>query len=357
MILKAIKFFLLGIAASSAAAQAQNNTNVSIYGIVDANLQIANGGGNIGTQNSLQSGSLSQSRIGFTGGEDLGGGLKAVFTFENGFNTDNGTAAQGGQLFGRQAFVGLSSNTLGTLTLGKQYLPLHMLHVRFTTNQVGFADATASFIPQIDDVRFDNSIRYVSPSYEGVTADVFYALGENSTVPAAAAPDKHYGNVFNAQLHLNRGPWLASLSYVDKKKTPTLPDNHTKFYAGALSYDFGVVKPYAIYETVRNDTAGATTPDFDFWSLALEMPLGQGKWKATFGNLKNRTVANAGAKSYGLLYEYLLSKRSSVYAGYSRVDNDGAAAYGVGSGNGVAVAAEGAGSAPHAVAIGVRHKF
>ncbi len=355
--MKAIQYILLGLAASSAAAQAQNSSNVTVYGIVDANLQIADGGGKVGNQNSLQSGSLSQSRLGFMGNEDLGGGLKAVFSIENGFNVDSGAAAQGGLLFGRQAYVGLASDTLGTVTLGRQYLPLHMLHVKFTTHQVGFADATASFIPQIDDVRFDNSIRYVSPSYNGITANVFYALGENTAVPTTAAPDKHYGDIWNLQLNLERGPLLAAVSYVDKKKTPSIPGNHTKFYAGSVAYDFGAVKPYVIVETVRNDSATVATPDFNFWSLELEVPFGQGKWKASYGSLKNRTVANAGAKSYGLLYEHLLSKRSSVYAGYSRVSNDGAAAYGVGSGNGVAVVADGVGSAPHTVAIGVRTKF
>ncbi|WP_229262490.1 porin [Duganella radicis] len=352
-----MQYVLLGLVASSAAAQAQNTSNVTVYGIVDTNLQFANGGGKIGNQNSLQSGSLSQSRLGFMGNEDLGGGLKAVFSIENGFNVDSGVAAQGGLLFGRHAYVGLASDAVGTLTLGRQYMPLHLLHVKFTTHQVGFADATASFIPQIDDVRFDNSIRYVSPSYNGVTANVFYALGENVTVPSAAAPDKRYGDVFNVQLNLERGQLLAALSYADKKKAPSIPGNHTKYAAGSVAYDFGAVKPYAIYETVRNDTATAATPDFNFWSLELEVPFGQGKWKASYGNLKNRTVANADAKSYGLLYEYLFSKRSSVYGGYSRVSNEGAAAYGVGSANGVAVVADGVGASPHAVAIGVRTKF
>ena len=55
------------------------------------------------------------------GKEDLGGGLKAIFVLENGFNVFNGTLGQGGDMFGRQAYVGLSTAQYGTVTLGRQY--------------------------------------------------------------------------------------------------------------------------------------------------------------------------------------------------------------------------------------------
>jgi hypothetical protein len=48
------------------------------------------------------------------GVEDLGGGIKALFTIENGFNLDTGEAGQKGVLWGRQATIGLSGN-FGTI--------------------------------------------------------------------------------------------------------------------------------------------------------------------------------------------------------------------------------------------------
>ncbi|MFP3617304.1 porin, partial [Paraburkholderia sp. SIMBA_050] len=48
------------------------------------------------------------SRWGLRGTEDLGGGLKAIFVLENGFSVGTGAAGQGGAMFGRQAYVGLS---------------------------------------------------------------------------------------------------------------------------------------------------------------------------------------------------------------------------------------------------------
>ena len=62
--------------------------------------------------------------LGIKGSEDLGGGMRALFVLENGFDITNGTSGQGGRQFGRQAFVGLGSDRYGTVTLGRQYTSL-----------------------------------------------------------------------------------------------------------------------------------------------------------------------------------------------------------------------------------------
>ncbi|AMO93434.1 gram-negative porin family protein [Collimonas fungivorans] len=339
-----------GLTAITGAAHAQS-TNVTIYGIIDSGIEFANNGKD--SLNRVQSGSLSQSRIGFTGTEDLGGGLRALFTLENGFNVDNGSFAQTGLLFGRQAFVGLGSNA-GAVTLGRQYEPLHSMHVKFSTHAVGFGDASAAYVPAIEDVRLDNSIKYVSPVFAGVTLTLFYALGENTTV---ATDSKSYGNLFNIQANYDNGPLSAAVSYASKKKTPSAPDNITKYLAAAVSYDFVFLKPYLVAETVRNDASSAAIPDYDFWSLAMDVPLGGGRLNFSYGSLKNKSTANANSRSYGVVYDYDLSKRTTLYTGYSRVSNDAGASFGVGSANGNEVAAANAGADPRALIFGLRHKF
>ncbi|WP_194722578.1 porin, partial [Noviherbaspirillum malthae] len=112
-----IALAVLGTVAGASFAQ----TNVTVYGVADAGLaRIDNGRVNT---TALQSGQQSGSRIGFRGTEDLGGGLSAIFTLENGFNIDDGTLGQGGRLFGRQAFVGLQGG-FGAVKLGRQYNPI-----------------------------------------------------------------------------------------------------------------------------------------------------------------------------------------------------------------------------------------
>src|ERR1700730_17179701 len=99
----------LAVSAALAASAAHSQSSVTLYGLIDAGLFQA------------ASGTINGSRFGLRGAEDLGGGLKAIFVLENGFNVQNGKLGQNSRMFGRQAFVGLSSSQFGTVTLGRQY--------------------------------------------------------------------------------------------------------------------------------------------------------------------------------------------------------------------------------------------
>ena len=132
-----MKKTLLAMALSAAVAPAAfAQTNVTLYGIVDAGIEYArlsDGGGNAFR---VQPGIQSCNRWGLRGTEDLGGGLKAIFTLEAGFNIDTGAfgnngavtnspavgALEGQGAFGRRAFVGLESG-FGQIYLGRDYTP------------------------------------------------------------------------------------------------------------------------------------------------------------------------------------------------------------------------------------------
>jgi predicted porin len=113
--------FAAGAVGASGAAFAQQQSGggsgITFYGVADGFLQSARGAT---TLNRLQSGGLSGSRFGLRGSEDLGDGLRGIFTLEAGINLDDGTFGQGGIAFGRQAFAGLQGG-FGQLTLGRQY--------------------------------------------------------------------------------------------------------------------------------------------------------------------------------------------------------------------------------------------
>src|ERR1700754_1749666 len=95
----------LGVLGTVAGA-AHAKSSVTLYGLIDAGLTYTNNQG--GSHNfKMTSGAVNGSRWGLRGSEDLGGGLKAIFTLEDGFSIANGTFGQGGREFGRQAFVGL----------------------------------------------------------------------------------------------------------------------------------------------------------------------------------------------------------------------------------------------------------
>src|ERR1700754_1269520 len=113
-----MKFTLGAIALALAAPAAFAQSSVTIYGIVDLDGQYLSGHSK---QVLVTSGGQSGSRIGFKGTEDLGSGYYTDFVLEGGLNIDTGSSAQGGALFGRQAFGQLRNASFGTLSAGRQY--------------------------------------------------------------------------------------------------------------------------------------------------------------------------------------------------------------------------------------------
>ncbi|WP_082079530.1 porin [Cupriavidus basilensis] len=119
--------------AGSAQAQSQSQSNLILYGVMDAGIEYlshfsdkvptaANGYATGAGHNTVRmsSGNLAGSRFGMRGEEDLGGGLKALFVLESGFTADDGRLAFNGRLFGRQALVGLGGHGAWRVTFGRQ---------------------------------------------------------------------------------------------------------------------------------------------------------------------------------------------------------------------------------------------
>ncbi|MGF6774786.1 putative porin [Paraburkholderia sp. GAS199] len=114
------KSLIVVAVAASFASVAHAQSSVTLYGLLDAGLTYTSNV-NHGSQWSAGNGGINQSMFGLRGSEDLGGGLKAIFTLESGFNIGNGKFANNNGMFNRQSFVGLSSAQFGTITLGRQY--------------------------------------------------------------------------------------------------------------------------------------------------------------------------------------------------------------------------------------------
>jgi predicted porin len=168
------------VAAFGVASVAHGQSNITLYGIVDAGFRYnGNAGGH--AQYTISGGNESAARVGLTGREDLGSGYSALFTLENGFSTNTG-AMQGGLIFGRQAFVGVGTPG-GTFTLGRQYPTLSSYLAPFESGSDWAARGTGyGYHPGgLDDVdgteRANNAIKYVSPRYHGWQAGLTYSLG------------------------------------------------------------------------------------------------------------------------------------------------------------------------------------
>ncbi|KWF18692.1 porin [Burkholderia pseudomultivorans] len=178
----------LGMFGASAHAQ----SSVTLYGLIDAGVTYANKVATSSGHGKLVKygdGVASGSRWGIRGTEDLGGGLKALFVLESGFSSGDGTLGQGGALFGRQAFVGLSKNGVGSLTFGRQY--------SFSTDYIGGNYTMGSQTPagnyayhindldQLTSSRINNAVKFQSANFAGLTFGAMYGFS-NSTQFAGA---------------------------------------------------------------------------------------------------------------------------------------------------------------------------
>ncbi|WP_133650650.1 porin [Paraburkholderia flava] len=174
---------LIVLSASLAACGlAHAQSSVTLYGVVDAGFTYtSNSKGS--SQIALTGGNESASRWGVRGTEDLGGGLSAIFTLEAGFNPANGTMGQNGTEFGRQAFVGVASQSYGTVTLGRQYSseadyvnPL-AAGATWAASGAGYGTHPADLDNLNNSNRVNNAIKYQSTVWNGLSFAAFYSFG------------------------------------------------------------------------------------------------------------------------------------------------------------------------------------
>lgn len=349
---------LAALAATAGVAHAQSS--VTVYGVADAfvgqqNVKVQSATVSTSVSNTVQGGSgLSSSRWGLRGSEDLGGGLAAVFTLESGFSIDTGalannagsSSATASILFGRTASVGLKGS-FGEVRLGRQYTAYDSL--RGATNNTydsnTFATTSTIFGVGLQDYsnRANNAVRYDSPVFSGFSGSLVYAFGEDKTVAASASSST------SAQIKYAAGPLLVGYAYQAEKSNgaSTLfsgaPGTGTtvigsgsgnvgvasalattrKYNLFAGSYDFGVVKLVGGYNTAKGAIAAGVDAKDKEYQLGVSVPFGAASIAAGFTRAKSDfgTTSRKGT-GYSLLGTYDLSKRTTLYTGYTSMKGE-----------------------------------
>ena len=329
--MKKVLFTLLALGAS---CTAMAQSSVTIYGVADAGLVVdKDATGNRLTR--VASGVASGSRIGFKGKEDLGNGLSALFVLESGFNIDTGTSGQGGLLFGRQAYVGLSG-TGGTVTLGRQYSPYY-LALRDVADPfvIGLA-GTASNI-MVTNIRVDNMAQYSTPTWNKLSADVAYGFGE-------VADDNKKNRSLGGAVHYIDGPLNLTLTH--HRKENVAGTDQTRNSLLAMRYDFGVAQANLGYADNRA-LAGVKSNDV---LLGVSVPFGPTKVVASYIRHNDKSNLNRDAQQWAIGAYYALSKRSDLYTGYGHISNKNGATFVVGN-------ATDNGTGNSGFNLGMRHLF
>jgi predicted porin len=336
-----IKKSIIGSACAIAASVANAQSNVTLYGVIDTSLRYvtnARGANGPASQVSLTQGAMQGSRWGMRGVEDLGGGTKAMFVVENGFLLNDGTFDQQGQLFGRQAWVGVSNPTYGRLLAGRIYgIPFGVLS-DFDPLGIGNYIENA-YLPRIIGVRYDNTLDYTI-SRGPVTFELQRSFGgqAGSVVPGSTT--------------------AAALTYSDKKlevaalvhESRDATEKKLVIWGGGVNYAFGSATVFALYVNARRDagfTASSTTgaplantsllsnsttvlgPNTQtaqridsYFSLGVQYKVTPALFVSAgyFQDNVSHVVGNEGGKIRTALLnvDYLLSKRTDIYAEIDR---------------------------------------
>lgn len=341
-----MKKTLIAMAALGAmAGVAHAQSSVTLYGLVDAYIGqtsrqvdstiVASRVAKL-KQNVVNGSGQNNSRWGLRGTEDLGGGMKALFVLEGGFQPDTGAFAtisnQGGGLFGRQAWVGLSSG-FGTVGLGRQYPAYDDL--RGATNMIydsNFATTAAVWGTGVQDYqnRSSNSIKYTSPDFAGFSGAVTYGLGENKTATTDAE------NVAAVHIKYANGPLLVGFAHQREKQVastagslfgagaavgvaagPAAFNATRKYNLLGASYDFGVAKLTAQYNQAKGETSATTSAKDKEFNVGVSVPFGAAALAAGYSRSKSDAAGNNNrGTGVSLLGTYALSKRTNLYTGF-----------------------------------------
>ncbi len=300
-------------AALSGTVHAQASS-VSLYGVIDTGIDFTNNSGGKQLWH-MQDGTydgLYGSRWGLKGEEDLGGGLKAIFKLENGFNVVNGTLAQGSRMFGRQAWVGLADERFGTLTLGRQYDSIvdYVQPLTLTGNWGGLAFHAGDIDNTANSFRVNNAIKYASPKIAGVTFGGMVALSNSSADGTSKI------GMWSAGAAYSIGNFNLGAAYFYAKQPATLFTDGD-FIGNTTGAAVGASGAFSYVGNPSNEQiigAGAT------WLIGAAT-LGFNYTNTRFDDA-NGTTAQVRFDDYEAWGSYAITQAATVAAGYSFTDGD-----------------------------------
>jgi len=246
--------FLFVPASFLVCAGAYAQSSVTLYGLLDAGVAyVSNSGGSSVVK--FSSGNTYGSRWGLKGSEDLGGGLKTVFQLENGYSLASGTLGQGGREFGRKAIVGLSDDSYGAVTIGRQYDPIVDVVQPLTEDAYfGGTFGTPGDVDNYDNsVRVSNSIKYVSPLINGLQAEALLGLG------GVAGGGAANGQTLGLGLNYAQGPLALATGYYRANGGNTTTAGIRTFTSSSDSiFSTNLNTGFASAKTVQIARAGGT---------------------------------------------------------------------------------------------------
>jgi predicted porin len=308
-----------------------------------------------------------ETRIGFKGSEDLGGGLKGVWQIEAKVNNSEDGVDW------RNTFAGLSGG-FGTVLAGRHDTPYKLSTAKIDpfTDRVGDYNMVIGSFNGIvtSDERAPQTIAYVTPNWSGFSGAIAYVshyfnnnVGDGNEHDRAVSAMIMYDNAgFFASAAYEwvegnnvLGALGAPASALGSSKEPT----STAIKVG-LGYTFSGFTVGGVYENIDLDSnkSGESSVDRDAFYFTGSYAFGPSAIKGFYGWADDvEDTKNTGADMWGVGYDYNLSKRTTLYALYTGINNEGAGRYGANSGQGLGSAYQSVGHNLNVYSVGVIHKF
>jgi predicted porin len=363
MKLKRIALATAAALAAPAAALAQSN--VQIYGTLNADFESVKATGsatgvNFPSRNRVTSNS---SNFGFRGTEDLGQGLRAFFQIESFVGFDNGTTS--GFWASRNSGVGLMGSGWGQVFLGQWDSPYKYTTSRMDpTGNTGIAAYTgilggtgsitagqggSTFAERASfDRRVQNVVQYWTPMWNGLSGRFAYGTGDvnvGSTATGVSEASMLRPALYSASVAYEIGPLYATAAYERHKDFQALntllgaaasPGKDDAWKAG-LQYAFlgnaasigGIVEQLK-YKADDINGLGSLERKVLNWYVVGKYNVGPHAMALSYGHKGQEKLSGAGfsdlddssARQISARYGYSMSKRTQLYAIATKISND-----------------------------------
>lgn len=395
--------FLALVALYAACTTADAQSSISLYGIVDAGFgftgsqRVAETSGAAGrpvvyrgaSNLSFVGGTWSGNRWGLKGSEALGSGLSAIFQLENGFNMVTGQIGNGKRMFGRQAFMGLTSEAVGTVTVGRQYDPI----VTYVAS-IGpgfFTTGVTAHPGDLDNLhgqsRTNNAIVYKSPPISGFRFGTLYGFGDQPGSMKSQSTWSFGGQYADGPLAIgvayleanntygaNRSAWAGAYdgTFSSSATEGFASSKRIRIIAAASTYSAGLLTLGVSYGNTQYTPGSfslfSSKQTFNAFGLNAAYQATQVlRISVGYGYARGSAIRAASTPQYhtfGAAVFYSLSKRTALYAvaGYQKaagkaLDRFGNAVNATATVGDIANMRSSADRTQTAVRLGVRHLF
>jgi predicted porin len=301
------------------------------------------------------------SRLLISGVEDLGGGTSAFFQLDQRFRMDDNTGGALTNTMTGNTFVGLRGGW-GSFQAGK--LDTHYctsVNDDFAGNATamalqgsscglqGYVNGSTAGRSIAVTSRSVNTLRYTTPNMSGFTGQISYSFNPYGAERAPTTTAGNRGSAVQLGVNYDQGPLAVRFSHYTHKVAGAVaattgadggtPADQRAWLLG-VGYNFGIAKVGLTYDrselrglTAATAIPGAGTAERNVWILPVTVPIGPGSLVAMYSRASNvklgvgGTVAGTDAKLFSIGYNYAMSKRTSIGASWSRLNNGAAGAY------------------------------